>query len=89
MSRHRRLTELHALHPAPDDYEKFAATCEAGAQRHGGLWLSANQAAVSVATGAGFDVSKPALKRFLTLLILRVLDQAERAYTQGADDEKV
>lgn len=72
----RPRTEKHVLYPASDDYEMFRSLHESGAKRHGGLWLSANETAANAASGHGLDISKPALKRVLSMIVLRVLDRA-------------
>ncbi len=47
---------------------------EAGAKRHGGLWMAANMRAIDVATYYGLTAYQPGVKEFLSEITLRLLD---------------
>lgn len=76
MGKRKPPREVHEFFLDGTEYDNFEKNCELGAQRHGGLWLSANSVASSAASGLGIDISRPAMKRLITLIVLRVLDRA-------------
>lgn len=59
--------------------EEFNAIHQAGADQFGLTWLRANEAAVHACQGLGIDPSRPEMKRFVSLLVLRVLVQTKKA----------
>lgn len=73
-----------ALDRARRDPDKMAEIHRAGAERHGGLWLRANIAAVNAANGTG--LSAEAFKVPISMIVLQVLDVAKpRKEKKNAD----
>lgn len=63
------------------DYDKiFMDAHHAGAERHGTLWLTANEFLVLKARRLDFDASTKANRALLSVVALSVLDTAKRFY---------
>lgn len=62
--------------------ETFEKAHSFGAERHGGLWLSANSSAVEVMREFGWDVTSLENKAMVSAVVLKVLDRAKRHFTE-------
>jgi hypothetical protein len=66
------VTMLNLKVPEPE--LSFQDIHKAGARRHPGQWVTANQAAITVLWGTQIQPDEPEMRRLVSLMVLRVLD---------------